>query len=167
MTAEKLFDYISQGNVLEGHSEYHLKLHELTQEALKLTAEINGRYHTPEELRTIFQELTGRDVDESFVLFPPFYTDCGKNITIGKGVLINSGCTFQDLGGITIGDGTLIGFQSVLATIQHNKIPQKRLSMTAEPIVIGKNVWIGASVTIVGGITIGDGAIIAAGAVVT
>ena len=38
-------------------------------------------------------------------MFPPFYTDCGKNITVGKNVFINSGCRFQDQGGITIGDG--------------------------------------------------------------
>ena len=166
MKAETLFAYIAQGNVLEGHSEYHVKLHELTQEALRITAELNRDYHTPEEVQHIFAELTGKPVDESFVLFPPFYTDCGKNVYIGKNVLINSGCTFQDLGGIQIGDGTLIGFQTVLATIQHDKDPDRRLSMRAEPIIIGKNVWIGAGVTVVGGVTIGDGAIIAAGAVV-
>jgi len=48
-------------------------------------------------------------VDESFGMFPPFYTACGKNITIGKRVFINSGCRFQDQGGIIIGDDVLIG----------------------------------------------------------
>ena len=41
----------------------------------------------------------------TFGMFPPFYTDCGKNITVDKNVFINSGCRFQDQGGITIGDG--------------------------------------------------------------
>ena len=66
----------------------------LSQEAMRLTTEMNSAYHTPEEIRKIFSDLTGKEVDDSFSLFPPFYTDCGKNITVGKGVFINSGCRF-------------------------------------------------------------------------
>ena len=54
-------------------------------------------------------ELTGQKIDESFGMFPPFYTDCGRNIHIGKNVFINAGCKFQDQGGIYIEDGVLIG----------------------------------------------------------
>ena len=53
--------------------------------------------------------LTGKPVDETFKMFPPFYTDFGKNITIGRRVFINAGCHFQDHGGVTLGDGCLIG----------------------------------------------------------
>ena len=121
---------------------------------------------TPEELRELFSRLTGRPVDESFGLFPPFYTDCGKNIHIGKNVFINMGCKFQDQGGIYIGDGALIGHNVVLATLNHAKSPRDRGSMVPAPIRIGKNVWIGSNATILPGVTIGDGAIVAAGAVV-
>ena len=31
-------------------------------------------------------ELTGQKIDESFGMFPPFYTDCGRYIHIGKNV---------------------------------------------------------------------------------
>lgn len=58
----------------------------LSQEALRITAELNNAYHTPEELRVIFSRLTGRPTDDTFTLFPPFYTDCGKNLVIGKNV---------------------------------------------------------------------------------
>jgi acetyltransferase-like isoleucine patch superfamily enzyme len=112
-------------------------------------------------------ELTGKPVDESFSMFPPFYTDFGKNITIGKFVFINSGCRFQDQAGITIGDGTLIGHNAVLVTLNHGIAPNDRRTLYPAPIVIGKNVWIGASVTIIPGVTIGDNSVIAAGAVVT
>lgn len=90
-----------------------------------------------------------------------------KNITVGKNVFINSGCRFQDQGGITIGDGVLIGHNVVLATLNHDVDPSKRSNMYPAPITIGCNVWIGANATVVPGVTIGDGAIIAAGAVVT
>ena len=139
----------------------------LSQEALRLTAQLNNAYHTPEEMRDIFAQLTGKPVDETFAVFPPFYTDCGKNITIGKHVFFNSGCRFQDQGGITIGDGALIGHNVVLATLNHGLAPEERHDLCPAPIHIGKNVWIGANATITPGVTIGDGAIIAAGAVVT
>ncbi|WP_334345979.1 hypothetical protein [Candidatus Merdisoma sp. JLR.KK006] len=87
---------------------------ELFQEAVRIGMELNMQYHTPEEIREIMGKLTGKKIDDSFRLFPPFYTDFGKNITIGKDVFINSGCHFQDQGGIKVGDGTLIGHNVVL-----------------------------------------------------
>ena len=53
-------------------------------------------------------------MDESFALFPPFYTDCGKNIHIGRQVFINMGCKFQDQGGIFIGDGAVVAAGAVV-----------------------------------------------------
>lgn len=138
-----------------------------SQRAMQITAELNGAYHTPEEIQRIFSELTGRQVDETFGLFPPFYTDCGQNITVGKHVFINSGCRFQDQGGITIGDGTLIGHNVVLATLNHGLAPEERHDLFPAPIRIGRNVWIGANATILPGVTVGDNAVIGAGAVVT
>lgn len=138
-----------------------------SQEALRITTELNNTYHTPEEIQDIFAQLTGKPADRTFGLFPPFYTDCGKNITLGQHVFINSGCRFQDQGGITIGDGALIGQNVVLATLNHGLKPEERHDLFPAPIHIGKNVWLGASVTVLGGVTIGDNAVIAAGAVVT
>ena len=145
----------------------HLAENDLFQEAIKITMEMNNSYHTPEELREIMSRLTGKKVDDSFRLFPPFYTDFGKNITIGKDVFINSGCHFQDQGGIEIGDGALIGHNVVLATINHDIIPGNGRENHYAPIQLGKNVWIGSNATVLPGVTVGDWAVIAAGAVVT
>ncbi len=160
-------EHLNCGKTVIGNSEMHQFMHKVSNEAMKITAELNGRYHEPEEIRTLFSELIGKPVDQSFGLFPPFYTDCGKNITVGKNVFINSGCHFQDQGGITIGDGVLIGHNVVLATLNHDFSPKKRSTLHPAPIVIGENVWIGSNATIVPGVTIGNGSIIAAGAVVT
>lgn len=167
MNLENYIEYLNSGKVIEGGSEIHQYMHILSQEALKLTMKLNNSYHTPEEIRDIFSEIIGKPVDSSFGLFPPFYTDCGKNINVGKNVFINSGCKFQDQGGITIGDGTLIGHNVVLATLNHDMNPEKRSNIIPKPIVIGKNVWIGSNATIIPGVTIGDGAVIGAGSVVT
>ena len=166
MDLEGFLKHLDSGRPVGGGSETHLFMHGVSQEALKITAQINGSYHEPQELRALFSRLTGRPVDESFGLFPPIYTDCGKNIHVGKNVFINMGCKFQDQGGIFIGDGVLIGHNVVLATLNHAKSPCDRSTMLPAPIHIGKNVWIGANATVLPGVTIGDGAIVAAGAVV-
>ena len=91
----------------------------------------------------------------------------GKNITIGTDVFINSGCHFQDQGGIEIGDGTLIGHNVVLATINHDLNPKENRKNHYAPIKIGSHVWIGSNATVLPGVTVGDWAVVAAGAVVT
>ncbi len=142
-------------------------MHEAVQESLRIAAEMNGSYHTLDEIRVLFGRLTGREVDEAFRIFPPFTADFGKNIIVGKNVFFNSGCRLQDHGGIFIGDNVLFGHNVVLATLDHDLDPAKRDLLHCAPIRIGNDVWVGANATITKGVTIGDGAVIAAGAVVT
>ena len=111
--------------------------------------------------------ITGRNIDESFRMFLPFYTDFGKNIRIGRSVFINACCCFQDQGGISIGDGTLIGHRVVIATINHGLRPEERMDHHIAPVRGGRNGWIGSGSILLPGVTIGDGATVAAGAVVT
>lgn len=167
MTPEEFLSAFGSGQPVRAGSEAMRHAGWFTHQAMKLTTELNSFCHTPEEIRNIFSELTGRQVDKTFGLFPPFYTDCGKNITVGKNVFINSGCKFQDQGGITIGDDTLIGHNVVLATLNHGIAPEERHDLFPAPIHIGKNVWIGANAVVLPGVAIGDHAVIAAGAVVT
>ena len=167
MTLEQWLEIMDTGKEIGTDAEVRLMMHELSQEALRITAELNNSYHTPDEIRLIMEKLTGREIDSSFGLFPPFYTDCGKNIKLGKNVFINSGCRFQDQGGITIDDGALIGHNAVLATLNHNSDPEKRNNLLPAPIHIGKRVWLGANVTILPGVAIGENSIVAAGAVVS
>ena len=167
MNTEQFKEEMKKQTYITANSEMHLHMHEMVQRARKITVEINNTYHTPEELQELFSRLIGETVDKSFGLFPPFYTDYGQNITIGKNVFINSCCCFQDQGGIEIGDNVLIGQQVVLATLNHDLMPEKRANMSPAPIKIGNDVWIGAHATILAGVTIGNGAVIAAGAVVT
>jgi acetyltransferase-like isoleucine patch superfamily enzyme len=167
MELQDFLDHVNRGAPIEGGSEQHRFMHEAAQDAFRITSQINNGYRTPGEVVGLLTELTGKPVDESVVVFPPFYSEFGKNLTLGRGVFINIGCRFQDTGGITIGDGTLVGHGSTLTTLNHSVDPARRADMIPAPIVIGRQVWLGASVTVVPGVTIGDGAIVAAGAVVT
>ena len=109
MTIEQFRERMATGEPIIGGLELHMEFHKYSQEALRITAEINGSYHAPEELRRLLSELWAINVPESFGMFPPFYTDCGKNTHVGERVFINMGCKFQDQGGIFIDDDALIG----------------------------------------------------------
>ena len=66
-------------------------MHEMSEEARRITFELNSAYHSPDEVRALVSRalvsrLFGREVDASFRLFPPFYTDFGKNITVGRNI---------------------------------------------------------------------------------
>lgn len=167
MDTKSFLDAMNAGTTVYGNSPLHIKMHELSQEALRIQMRLNNEYHTPEEIRDIFTELTGREPGEKFGLFPPFYTDCGKNIHVGARTFFNSGCKFQDQGGIYIGSDVLIGHNVVIATLNHLTAPSKRNGMIPAPVRIGDRVWIGSNATILPGVKIGDGAIVGAGSVVT
>lgn len=166
MTTNELLKYIEEGNVVTGGSEAHQEMHRLYREAQRLLIDFNTRLYSQEETTEMLCKLTGNKVDATVVIQPSFNSDCGKNLHFGRRIFINSGCKFQDQGGIYIGDDVLIGHNCVIATINHDIDPDKRGDMRFAPVHIGHKVWIGANVTILPGVAIGDGAIIAAGAVV-
>ena len=167
LTLNELLEIFNNGKTLIMDEEAAETCNYYSREAQKITCELNYQYHEFDEIRNLFSELIGEKVDNEFRVFPPFYTDFGKNIHLGKNVFINSDCKFQDQGGIYIGDDVLIGHNVVLATLNHEENPEKRGNLCPSPIKIGNKVWIGSNATILPGVTIGDGAIIAAGAVVT
>lgn len=164
----KIFlEHLNAGKPVKAGSEMHNFMIELSNEAMRITTKLNSSYHAPEDIQNLFTELTGKEIDKTFRIFPPFYTDCGKNTHIGKNVFINTCCHFQDQGGIYIHDNVLIGHNVTLATLNHGLLPEDRGTTYPAPIIIGKNVWIGANVTVVSGVTIGENAVIGAGALVT
>lgn len=166
MELNELLQHFNAGDTIGENWDVIELMRFYAREAQKITMEINTKFHEPAELAELFSGLIGKPVGERFGLFPPFYTDFGKNITIGRNVFINAGCKFQDQGGIVIEEGALIGHGVVLATLDHDIDPAKRQQLHPAPIHIGKRVWIGANATVTKGVTIGDNSIVAAGAVV-
>ena len=140
MNLKNFLAHVDGGGPIEGGSEHHRFMHAAAQEALRTVNELNTAYRTPEEVRTLLARLTGKPVHESVTLFPPFYSEFGKNLTLGTEVFINIGCRFQDTGGITIGDGSLIGHGSTLTTLNHAVDPHRRADMVPAPIMIGRKV---------------------------
>ena len=143
------------------------EIKEIITEAKRLTQEMNTSVCDAATVRRYYTAITGQAVSDDFNLNPPFYTDFGRNIRVGKRVFINFGCTFMDRGGITIGDDAFIAPHVQLITENHGLALDRRRYITSHPIVIGNNVWIGAGAIILPGVKIGDNAVIGAGSVVT
>ena len=140
-----------------------------TRRAMAITARINRlTFDDAAQVRTLFSELIGKQLDDGFLLIPPFYATGGNEMRIGRNVFINQNCTFYDLGGIDIADEVMIGPNVSIITSGHPLEPSERRSVTTgKPIVIERNVWIAAGATIIGGVTIGENSVVAAGSVVT
>lgn len=103
------------------------------------------------------------------ILLPPVRVDYGENIIVGEGSFANYGLTALDVATITIGVHCQFGPNVQLLTPIHPLEPTPRRAglESADPIVIGDNVWLGGGVIVCPGVTIGDDCVIGAGAVVT
>lgn len=165
MTIEDFKEFVKSRQALDSE-ELHSFMDKMSNEARRITFLFNTAYRTSEEVRDLLSELFGYQVPTSLRVFPPFYTDYGKNIIVGEEVFINACCHFQDHGGVTIGDGCQICHNVVFATLNHELEPERRKTTHPAPIVLGKNVWVGSNATILSGVTIGDNAVVAAGTVV-
>lgn len=166
MTIEEFKDYAKSGKPFDTEELFDV-LNRQSDEARRITCELNNLYHPMDEIRRLMSDLLGYTVPDNLRVFPPFYTDFGKNIELGDNVFINACCQFQDQGGIKIGDNCLIGHNVVLATLNHDMKPERRWICIPKRIEIGNNVWIGSHSTILAGVKIGDNSVIAAGSVVT
>ena len=61
-----------------------------------------------DQVRALFSDLVGKPVDASFLLIPPFYTECGVYIRIGRGaekVVYEEPPTFEHGKFVTLRDG--------------------------------------------------------------
>lgn len=163
---QKIFQKLTSGKVIPITEPSFQIINQECSLTLKLVAEMNASGDIS-LAREILSKITNSQIDESTTLFPPFTINFGKFTRIGKHVFINHGCSFLDLGGITIEDHVLIGPQVKLVTENHPINPTERRGMMASSILIQENAWIGAGATILPGVTIGKNSVVAAGAVVS
>ena len=135
MTIQEFRDYMASGKPVVGGGDVHMMFHQLSQEALKITAEIN---HTDCGKNTIvgervfinmgckFQDQGGITIDEGALIGHNVVLatinhdlDPAKRqsmsyapIHIGKNVWIGANATV--LAGVTIGDGAVVAAGAVV-----------------------------------------------------
>lgn len=166
-TSDKdIFERLKNGEIISPNDTQGSKMREASYATMKLNQQLNSSSN-PEVIRNILGEITETQIDESTEVFPPFYINYGKNTKMGKNVFINFGCTFLDLGGITIEDNVMLAPGVKLLSESHPLSPENRHSLVPSPIHIKKNAWISVNATILQGVTVGENSVVAAGAVVT
>jgi acetyltransferase-like isoleucine patch superfamily enzyme len=139
------------------------------QVAMELTSRLNVLPFSDLDSRNaLLSELLGKPLPDKAVIHPPFYSTYGLGTELGERTSVGQACSFLDLGGITIGDRTMISPKVTLITEGHPIEPAERYDfITVAPIVIEEDVWVGSAATILPGVTIGHDSVVGAGAVVT
>ena len=98
------------------------------QRAIAITTVLNRlSFDDAEQIRSVFSDLIGYKVDDSFSLIPPFYATGGENTRIGRGVFVNQNCTMYDLGGIDIG-------MAAVAHLAGERFDEPRLAGAGGPV---------------------------------
>jgi acetyltransferase-like isoleucine patch superfamily enzyme len=139
-------------------------------EEVNRTIALSGKLNTSngiDEVRKYLGEIIGTKVDESTTVFPPFHTNFGKFIQLGRNIFINHACSFLDLGGITIEDEVMVAPRVNIMSENHPVEADKRKTLIPDAVKIKRNAWIGAGAMILPGVTVGENAVVAAGAVVS
>ena len=138
---------------------------EYMQKSSLMNFRINNTVPTTSNLRPLEEEFFEGNLDATSFITPPFQIDFPNQMKIEKGVFVNHSLTCMSIGGISIGEGTMIGPHVIIATDNHDL--QNKMILRCKSVVIGKNVWIGAGAKILPGIHIGNNAVVGAGSVVT
>ncbi len=144
---------------------------ELEQMRMRARAAVHQHNAAPPQQRTIGPDLSAlfAGVGAGAFIEVPFHCAYGINVTLGKAVYLNAGCTILDTAAVSIGDETMLGPNVQIYCAAHHTDPAKRSAglEIAKPVVVGSNVWIGGAAIVLPGVTIGDAAIVGAGSVVT
>ncbi len=162
-----IFQRMQAGEPLRKDDPEYARFAEVVARTIRSCVEMNATATSIDQVRTRLSDIIGTEVDPSTTVFPPFYTNFGRSIRLGKNVFINHNCSFLDIGGITIEDDVQIGPSVNLTSENHPLDPADRKTVLPKQIVVKRNAWIGAGATILPGVTIGENSIVAAGAVVS
>ena len=166
MKAKNIFERLLNGVAVPFNDPEYFKIGDACTHTRKLLVKLNNEPDL-DKARTLLNDITASQIDETTTIFPPFQINYGKNTKIGKNVFINFDCTFLDLGGITIEDNVMLAPKVSLLSEGHPISAKDRKTLTTDKIHIKKNAWIGANATILQGVTIGENSVVAAGAIVS
>ncbi len=129
--------------------------------------------HAPvaNRFKSKLMSLRGARIGERVKLLNGIWVDRFDGLIIGDDVSIAKDVLMLAVGGVEIGDRSMVGPGSKLISAGHvipkDRKPMRFSGIVSKKIIIEKDVWIGAQAIILPGVKVGEGAIVAAGAVVT
>jgi acetyltransferase-like isoleucine patch superfamily enzyme len=160
-----IFDKLRSGVPVNMMDEEYAPAIEYMQKTTLLNFRINNTVPTTNNLRPLEEEFFAGNLDKTSFVSTPFHIDFPNQMKLGKNIFVNHSLTCMAIGGISIGDGTMIGPHVIIATDNHDM--QNKMILLCKGVEIGEKVWIGAGARILPGVHIGDNAVVGAGAVVT
>jgi len=128
---------------------------------------LGGSALVPRSARRLLYSLAGAEVRSAPGVRFRF---AGKphHLTVGADVFMNQGVFIEATAPVGIGDGCLLGMDSMIVTSHHSVDAAGRIAPNGEGVAvsIGERVWIGARAVILPGSVVESDSVIAAGAVV-
>lgn len=161
-----LADALAGKQILFDDSRFS-EIDRIVEQNTELLRQFNYIANTRQARRQLIKNVIGKPIQEGTDINPPFNSDFGRHIFIGKRVFINRDCMFVDLGGVYLEDDVLIGPKVSLLSVNHNQENGHRRDLLPQAVHIKKHAWIGAGTVVLPGVTVGENAIVGAGSVVT
>jgi len=132
------------------------------------------RYHFCNWIKSYYLRLVwGSTIGKRCIFYSGVKLYIGRRLTLGDDVDLAAGVIIGTMGGVSIGDRTLVGYETMIMSMNH-KIPEGRGQIffaghvkNEQSVHIGSDCWIGGRCIILPGVTIGDGSVIGAGSIVT
>ncbi len=130
-----IFERLPSGEEVPMDDPDYVQIREAVNRTMELSTKLNGATNI-DEIRGYLSEIIGSSVPETTAVFTPFYTNVGRNITLGKNVFINHACSFLDLGGITIEDHVLIGPRVNITSENHPEEIDNSMTLIPMEVII-------------------------------
>src|SRR3954454_22172434 len=124
----------------------------------------NGTAFAEQDLRDLLLRELLAECGEGVHIRPPFHLEYGTRVSIGAGTFFNYDCLMLDVAPVTIGAACQVATRVQLLTATHPVDPRPRRIgwESAEPIVVGDNVWLGGGAILCPGVPIGEDTVLRA-----
>ena len=117
------------------------------------------------QLRMAYYRWSGLQAGDRVVIHRGLELRRADWITIGDGTIVGFDCILDGRGGLELGRNVNLSSEVAIWTMQHD-LRDPHFGVVSLPAVIGDHAWLSFRTTVLPGVTIGEGAVIAAGAVV-
>lgn len=117
-------------------------------------------------LRKAYLKMIGIKIGKSVSIYSGFEVRKASKIRIGNGTSVGFNTVLDGRNGLIIGENVNISSDAMIWTMQHDYNSQD-FHASGGPVKIGDYAWISTRVIILPNVEIGEGAVIAAGSVVT
>lgn len=130
-----------------------------------LTADMVGTLPS-RRARMAYYRRSGLSAEARVVIHRGLELRNAGEISIGAGTIIGFDCVLDGRGGLVLGENVNLSSEVAIWTMQHDH-RDPEFGVVARRVFVEDRAWLSFRSTVLPGVTIGEGAVVAAGAVVT